>query len=94
MGKNKKRDEKKGKGEIKTVDPSKREYTFVEDTLTLSGLNNNITSRDSEYNDKSRDTRKLGDIRKMKKTDPLNYFRYKSKGKSIRSGQTHSPVYE
>jgi hypothetical protein len=92
MGKNKKRDERKGKGEIKIVDPSTREYTFVED-FTLAGFYNNITSRDSAYIDKSKDTRKLDDIRK-KKTDPLNDFRYKSKGKNIRSGQTHSPVYE
>jgi hypothetical protein len=91
MGKDKKRDERKGKGEIKIVDPSTREYTFED--FTLAGFNNNITSRDSEYIDKSKETKKLVDIRK-KVTDPLNDFRYKSKGKNIRSGQTHSPVYE
>jgi hypothetical protein len=34
--KNKKRDEIKGKREIKIADHSKREYTFIEDTFTLS----------------------------------------------------------
>ena len=81
MGKNKKGDERKGKGEIKIVDPSTREYTFVQDTFTLPGFNNNITSRDSEYNDKSKDTRKLGDIRKKKKNRSIKWFSIQVKRK-------------
>lgn len=98
MGKNKKRDRGKvnerTKGGIKIVDSLTREFTFVEDIYTTYRIIDNNTTP-SDLDEKNyKDIKKLSDIRNKNKIDPTQDFRFKSKGRNIKSKQGHSPVYE